>query len=227
MKPVDILFVGGDALDGKGERSGGVELRTADRLEQVEMASEFIDYIDAPKTRLVYGTRYHTGREEDFEEVIVGPWGGEKRKKHFKDIHYDDALLTKPDMSIQGHGFYNVDGCIVDDKHKIGGSNVPHGRMTALARAQLWNTLWNERLRQPKANIIARHHVHYHVFCGGPGWLAFTVPPLCWGTTFGIRECEGLVDIGMVYVDVFPNGRWTWDSILADFPEMVAEVESL
>lgn len=228
LKPIDVLFVGGDAIDGKGERSGSVELRTANRIEQTDMASEFIRLVGAPKTRLVYGTRYHTGKEEDFEEIIIGPRGGEKVKKHYRTVQFDNALTDgEGDMSIQGHGFYNVNGCIIDDKHKIGSSSVPYGRMTALARAQLWNALWAERQRQPKANIIARHHVHYHAFCGGPGWLAFTVPGLCYGTAYGIRECEGIVDIGMVYVDVFPDRRWTWDSVLADFPEMAAAVESL
>jgi hypothetical protein len=207
LQPIDILEVGGDAIDGKGDKSGGIELRTSDRLEQGDMAAEFINFVGAPKVRMVYGTRYHVGQKEDLEKAIV------------KNIHAD--------TTIQGHGFFDINHCIVDVKHKVGSSTVPYGRMTALAKAHLWNLLWAERKRQPKANIIARHHVHYHVFCGESGWLAFTIPPLCYGSAFGIRECESLVDIGMVYTDIYEDGGWTWNSILADFPGMEAAVESL
>ena len=207
LQPVDIVIVGGDAIDGKGDKSGGVELRTTDRLEQGEMAAEFINFIDAPQVRMVFGTRYHTGKDEDFEQAMIGH--------------------IRANTTIQGHGFFNINNCALDVKHKIGGSTIPHGRMTSLARARLWNMLWSERKRQPKANIIARHHVHYHVFCGDGNWLAFTVPPLCYGSAFGIRECEGTVDIGMIVVDIFNDGRYTWHSILADFPEMEAPVEYL
>jgi len=207
LQPIDIVIVGGDAMDGKGERSGGVELRTTDRLEQGEMAATFINFIGAPQVRMVYGTRYHTGKDEDFEQAMIG---------HIKG-----------NATIQGHGFFDINGCVIDDKHKVGGSTIPHGRMTALAKARLWNMLWSERKRQPKANIIARHHVHYHVFCGDGDWVAFTVPPLCYGTAFGIRECEGTVDIGMIKVDIFEDGRYRWNVILANFLEMEAPVESL
>ena len=39
LQPIDILIVNGDAIDGKGPRSGSTELLTTDRDEQVEMAA--------------------------------------------------------------------------------------------------------------------------------------------------------------------------------------------
>jgi hypothetical protein len=36
--PFDVVIVNGDAIDGRGERSGGTELLTTDRHEQVEIA---------------------------------------------------------------------------------------------------------------------------------------------------------------------------------------------
>ena len=47
LRPIDILICPGDAIDGKGERSGGVELITPDRLEQVRMAAEAVAYAKA------------------------------------------------------------------------------------------------------------------------------------------------------------------------------------
>jgi len=208
LKPIDVLIVNGDAIDGKGEKSGGIEQTTTDRLEQCEMAAKAINYAEAPKVRLMFGTRYHCGKEDDFEKVLVDKVCG--------------------NVSIQGHGFFEVNGCTFDVKHKVGSSGIPHGRATALAKARLWNVLWNhEHDRQPLANIIQRSHVHYVSYAGGPDWVAMTVPALSYGTSFGIRECEGIVSIGAVKVDVFPDGRYIWNYILADFPEMKAPVEYL
>jgi hypothetical protein len=39
LKPIDILFVNGDEVDGKGKRSGGTELISTDRSVQAEMAA--------------------------------------------------------------------------------------------------------------------------------------------------------------------------------------------
>jgi hypothetical protein len=208
LKPIDILIVDGDAIDGKGERSGGVEQITTDRLEQCRMAAQAINYAQAPIVRLLYGTRYHVGREEDFEQVLVDKCIG--------------------DVTIQGHFFGDINGCVMDVKHKVGSSGIPHGRHTALARARMWNVMWNsEHERQPKANIIQRGHVHYASFAGGPNWLAMSLPALSYGTSYGIRECEGLVNIGVTKVDIYPKGGYTWNYTLAQFPEMKAMVETL
>lgn len=208
LKPIDVLICNGDMIDGKGEKSGGVEQITTDRLEQVEMAAEFINLAEAKQVRLIFGTRYHTGRDEDFEQVLI------------------DKIRCK-NTSIQGHGFFDVNGCVFDVKHKVGGSSIPHGRHTALARAHLWNELWAAHGKQPKASVIQRSHVHYHVACSGKGWVAMTVPALSYGSSFGIRECEGEVEIGMVVVDVDSAGGWRWEPVFAEFKEMRAAVEYL
>ena len=46
LKPIDVLMVNGDCIDGRGERSGGSELITGNRMKQVEMASFAINYCD-------------------------------------------------------------------------------------------------------------------------------------------------------------------------------------
>lgn len=209
LKPIDVLIVNGDAIDGKGEKSGGIEQITTDRLEQCEMAAEFINYAEAKQVRLLHGTRYHVGRDEDFEMALV------------------DKINCK-DTTVQGHGFFDINGCIFDVKHKVGSSSIPHGRMTALARAHLWNQIWAaERERQPMANIIQRAHVHYFAYAGGRDWVAMTSPALSYGTSYGIRECEGQVDVGLLVVEIDKHGGWKWEPILAEFKQMAAAVESL
>ena len=64
--PIDILVVNGDAIDGKGERSGGTELITTDRNEQIYMAKTIIDWVNPKEVHFVAVTPYHTGVQEDW-----------------------------------------------------------------------------------------------------------------------------------------------------------------
>jgi hypothetical protein len=138
IKPIDILAVNADCIEGKGERSGGVELVTSDRHQQVLMAARAIEYTEAPIVRITNGTPYHVGATEDFESTL-------------KDI------LPNQKIHVSGHDFFSINGCNLDVKHKIGGSSVPHGRTTPLSRARLWNVVWNsEDERQPKSDILIR-----------------------------------------------------------------------
>ncbi len=208
LKPIDILAVNGDAIEGKGERSGGVELITADRHEQVAMAKEAIDYAEAPVVRIVFGTRYHTGKDEDFEAVL--------------------CQTVKGKAAIHGHDFLDINGCKVDLKHKIGSSGIPHGRMTALARARLWNVVWNsEHERQPKADILIRSHVHYYGYCGAANWLGITTPALTYNSAYGIRGCEGVVDVGLLVFDFEDDGSYSWRPVLAGFDKLKVKAEKL
>jgi len=209
LKPIDILIVNGDAIEGKGERSGGMELITPDRHEQVRMAREIIDYASATVVRLLYGTRYHVGKDEDFESLLRD------------SIHCTDVQSHE-------HHFFTVNERGVDVKHKVSSSTVPHGRMTSIARAHLWNVIWNsEHERQPRADIIIRSHVHYHQFCGGTSWLAITTPALCYNSSFGKRDCEGVVDVGLVCFDFDEEGGYTWAPILANFDDLKVQSESI
>jgi len=209
LKPIDLLIVNGDAIEGKNERSGGIELLTSDRHEQVKMAKEAIDLAEARKIRILYGTRYHVGKEEDFEKILA-------------------SLISCSDVDVQGHAFLDMNGCGVDIKHKVTSSTVPHGRMTSIARARLWNVIWSsEHDRQPKADILIRSHVHYFNYCGGQSWLGVVTPALCYNTSYGIRECEGLVDVGMTYFDFDDKGNYEWQPVLAEFKDLRVLSESL
>lgn len=208
LRPIDILVVPGDCIEGKGERSGGVELITPDRLDQARMAAEAIAYVKAPIVRVTYGTRYHVGKDEDYESVLVD-------------------MLRPADVTIQGHGFFSINGHKIDVKHKVGGSSVPHGRMTPLAKAVMWNKMWAAEGRQPKGDIFLRAHVHYFAECSGFGWRAMSCPALTYNSHYGVRSCEGLVDVGLVVFDFDDRGGYTWWPIQADFPELKVKAELL
>jgi hypothetical protein len=199
----------GDAIEGKGERSGGVELLKADRHEQAAMAAAAIDICEAQKVRLFHGTRAHTGKEEDFEDTIL------------------ESMKCK-DAAIGDHDWFRCNGEVFDIRHKVGGSTIPHGRHTAIARERLWNLIWNsEDERQPKATILLRAHVHFFSYCGASNWLGITCPALCYNSSFGKRECSGLVDVGILAFDFNESGGYTWRPILADFKLLKVRAESL
>ncbi|GAH16939.1 unnamed protein product, partial [marine sediment metagenome] len=184
----------GDAIDGTGWRSGGTELITTSLEEQVDMAVDVCNSVrlHGKKGFKIYGvngTAYHTASSDgdDWDSVLCEQAGWE---------------------SIGSHEWIDVNGCIFDLKHDIGSSSVPHCRMTALAKAKLWNQLWAVKGGQPNSNVIIRAHAHYNIHCGGPGWLAMILPALQGaGSKFGGRKCEGSVDWGITVVDVDNKGH--------------------
>lgn len=188
--PIDVAISNGDLVDGKGSRSGATELITADMLQQADMAATCIETTKAKKRICTYGTTYHaTADGEDIEAIAADRAGA----------------------SIGGHEWLDVNGLIFDCKHKIGASQVPHGRHTATARERLWNQIWAEQDGAPKSDVIIRSHVHYYAFNGDSDYLAMTLPALQgFGSKFGVRQCSGLVHFGFVHFDVQDDGSYTW-----------------
>jgi len=157
LKP-HIVIVNGDAIDGDGKKSGGTEQLTTDRLKQCKMAVKTLKTNPGkPKFFMSYGTGYHTGDDEDFEDIVAELIGAEK-------IGAEDTI--------------DVNGLLINYRHHIGRSGIPHGRHTAVAKERLWNLMWAERGEYPKADVIIRSHVHYYDHFVGFGWLGITSPAL-------------------------------------------------
>lgn len=185
------LIVNGDAVEGKGEKSGSTELITADRGEQTSMAIAALEIWKAPRIFMSYGTPYHTGASEDWENEIAK----------------SEKLNVE---KIGGHDWIDVNGLVFDYKHFVGASSIPHGRFASIAKERLWNLLWAEHDEYPKADIIIRSHVHYCRYCGAD-WLALTTPALQGpGTKYGSRKCSGTVEFGLIHFDVLSKGEWDW-----------------
>jgi hypothetical protein len=204
IRPIDILIVNGDSIDGRGERSGSRELITTDRRQQVKMACDCINFVEAEKIVLTYGTPYHVGNEEDWEDQIA------------------DGVDA---VTIGGHEFIDVNGLIFDVKHKIGSSTIPHGRHTPIAKEKLWNIMWREKKNQPDSNVIIRSHVHYFDYCGASNWLGMTTPALQGlGSMYGKRQCSGTVDWGLVWFDVNSQENFTWKAEIVEVELQAVEV---
>lgn len=204
LQPIDVLMVNADCIDGKGARSGGTEQLTTDREEQVQMAADAIKYAKAKEIYMTFGTGYHVGDEEDWEDQVASLVGARK---------------------IGSHIWVNVNGLIFDLKHHISGSQTPTGRQTPLARERLWNILWSEWDEYPRSDILIRSHVHYHVYTGGYHWLAMTTPALQgYGTKFGARRMSGTVDFGFVHFDVVDKENYSWGYHILKSSELRATV---
>ena len=189
-KPIDVLLVNGDAIDGPGARQGGTDVLTTDPAEQIDIAEEAIRYAEAKHVVMTYGTFYHTGVDTDWESVLARHVKAEK-------------------ISAEEH--VDINGLIINMKHTIGRSSIPHGRATPIARDRLWNLLWNERGQCPKADVILRSHVHYFHYTGEHNWLAMTLPALCGlGSKYGSRIPSETVDFGIVWFDIQDKERWSW-----------------
>ena len=198
LKPDKLMFLG-DAIDGKGLRSGGVEQITSSFEEQLKMFAIVLKTVNAKEISMVNGTPYHVGLDESFENFI--------------------RAMVNDDFSIKigGHEFPTVHGLQFDLKHKIGSSSTPYGNFTPQAKAKLWNRLWADRGGQPRADIIIRGHVHKFDYSGDDEYLAIVMPALQgWGSIFGVTQCEKVVTTGLLWFDIYDgttlnNLQWHWE----------------
>lgn len=194
--PYNVVVINGDAIDGRGERSGGVELITTDREQQCEMAVIAVRKALSKHTKvyMTYGTDYHTGQSEDFENIIANSLGAE---------------------AIQATLQLTIEGIVFDFRHHVGSSASPFGRATAVAKEQVWNVLKAARKEAAQAHIVVRSHVHYFAYSGNRDALALTTPALqAPGTRYGERRCSGTVDFGFVVFDV-DKEHYTWQPVIA------------
>lgn len=193
--PFDYCVANADLIDGKGKRSGSTEIMETDRHEQAKMAAAALEAM--PVTGgyyLTYGTPYHTGLEEDFEDTVADRLG-----------------VRKPYSSLD----LEINGVVFNFKHKIGGSQVPHGRGTSILRAKLWNQLWAERGEYPKAFYVIRSHVHYHQFAGDSRSTGIITPALQgYGSKFGARQMDGTIDFGYMIFTINSKGQSSWEAKL-------------
>ena len=209
-RPITTVVVVGDVIDGRGERSGSTELLTTDRFIQCRMAKKIITATKAPNVLMTYGTAYHTGEHEDFEDYLR------------------DLLECTPhikSVKLGAHEWLKENRTVFDIKHHAGGSTIPHGRATPLAREKLWNLIWADRKEQPNADVLIRAHTHYHVYVGDRKYLSISLPALQgMGSKYGARRCSGTVDVGYTVFDTYPGGGYTWEARLADLPQQKAKV---
>ena len=186
--PVDLALWNGDLIDGEGSKSGGSEHLDTSPEEQVEMAVACCRRVEARDHLFTFGTAYHTGKSADYERQVADRIGG----------------------PIADTQHFQCNGVNFNARHHVGNSQVPYGRGTAQYREAIWNALNAAAGLEPRAQVLLRSHVHYHVAVQDAQRLTMTLPCLQGpGSKFG-RRCTGEVTMGMVLFEVAPDSRWSW-----------------
>lgn len=185
---IDYLIVNGDTIDGKGTRSGGIELLTGDLFQQAEIAIECIKMIPTKEILMTYGTAYH-----------VASGSGE-------DMEYYIAKQCNAEIHSQLHWKVKGEGVTVNAKHHIGGSSTPYSRNTSPNKDMIWNVLWSDIGEQPRGNLFIRSHIHSYNMSENNLGMVVTLPALqAPRTIFGARRCSGTVDWGVVKFTIDKN----------------------
>jgi len=199
-RPVDLLVVNGDAIDGKGEKAGGTEIFLADRQDQYLCAKDVIDVVEAKEHHFTFGTPYHTGKGEDWERPLA-------------EI-YNAPIDPVAQFSIHGIGF-NV-------KHKVGASQIHYNRANQISKERLNNLIWADYNGQLNARIVVRSHTHGFIYAGDHRFLACVTPGMQgFGSKYGSRQAGNLIAVGFIIVDVYPNGTIDFDWFVMPFEVVV------
>jgi len=188
IKPIHVIAGVGDLIDGKGNKNGGAEIIIPSNIMQAKAAAEIINSIGAQKIYMVKGTPYHTGKDDDFEQIIADAVGAEK---------------------LQNSMYLRVNDCVIAMRHKVGRSTVQYGKATPLLKEYAWEQFMKQD-GDPDVNILIRAHVHYFFYAGFSNHVSMTLPSLQGASDFGEKECTGNTDLGIVYVDIYENGLFDW-----------------
>lgn len=214
LPELDFIGILGDLIEGKGKKSGGTELITSSMEEQSNMAIKIINKIriksckKGAKFILTTGTDYHTSSEGDEWENVI-------------------AKTAKVDK-IGAHEWIEINGLVIDIKHHIGASSVPHGRATAILRDALWNDLWAIEKMQPMADLVVRAHVHYYISIETSRKRAMTLPALQgMGSRYGAKRCSGLIDWGVVLLEINDKNDYIIHPIIRPIISQKARVMKL
>lgn len=187
---VDVLVVNGDAIDGKNTKAGGQHIYEASRIAQVDIAAECLSLVKAKRIYIVRGTEYHTGVEEDFENILSQQIGTD-------GVAYDALPI-------------NIGGLDFHFKHHTGNSSVPWTRGAAAVRSHVWQILERSLSGQKTPpDVSVRSHVHYFVQTRSSLGTVLTTPALQLSSSYGVRRCDGIHDVGFVYFDIENKNSWS------------------
>lgn len=182
-KPFDFGIFNGDLIDGKQGKQEGVELFVTDMNMQCNMAAAVIKFVRPSETFITKGTPYHTGKGEDFE----------------------NAIAIKTGATISGNIDLDINGVIINARHKVGGSGIENGRATPLLRERIVERLWAEMDERPKIDLLIRSHVHYYLQTTDVRGTCLILPALQAAMSRYGRQVTNCVDYGFCIVDIYED----------------------
>ena len=211
IRPVDVLLLNGDAIDGRGEKAGGVECITTDRTKQCEMAIRVIKVLQPKHVILTYGTTYHVASSgEEWEGAIAKTLA--------------DSNTFSGDVAVGAHEWFSVNGVVFDAKHHVAMGAAPQTQFSSITRDSIWQMLWAMRREAPRANIIIRSHLHTYLFAKTSDFTGIVTPGLQAYSKYGAKQVSRTIDYGFLHFDVTKEGNWTCVDHLARFAEFTPTV---
>jgi len=204
----DVVLIDGDGWDGKDPK--GKDVTEDCMVTQAEDCAELVAMLKPKKeVIMVTGTAYHVDHKgQSFEKCFETKLKLIMLERHGRHIRV--SIRRKLKTTINGW-------FVLEARHNIGGSAIPHGRATAPLRSQAWNVL-NAALsakvdgtavRWP--DLIVFGHRHYYMAAENawgdvivlPSWQAL-------GGKYGDEICDGHVDLGMVKLTVGATKESGW-----------------
>jgi hypothetical protein len=185
-----IVLLNGDMIDGRGKKGGGSEQIVTDEIKQIDMAIESCADMEAitgcKKYEVTYGTGYHTGDVNDFEDILAKELGVEAR----------------------GNSYFKLNKKTFHAVHHSGRSGVPGAYgLDAIMKASVQARLDVQKGEVPFCDVEVRSHVHYYRMDQNSMVTCLQLPALQFpGTKYG-RRCTGEYDVGMVQVVVLDSGQ--------------------
>lgn len=211
LAPIDIMVNNADAIDGNGIRNGGVELWETDRIKQAKAAIRFKQWIDKLNSKptvyyATYGTPYHSGNAEQFEEIVA-----------------DAFPLASGQKNISETLILDVEGFKMQFRHHMSGGSV-FTRGNAITRDAAIRIM-KEVIGYEKVNLLGRSHVHYHHrntdFLGK---VLQVIPALQMWSSYGEKLCNGITSFGVVAIDIHEGRIVKWHDYYTNNPIVTEKV---
>lgn len=188
--PVDFHGMLGDLVDGPGVKES-IGLLTTDMAEQVEMATEAAEVVQAKYRFICYGTPLHTVSTSSHEGAIAKGLGCEARETWR--------------LEFGGRKFHF--------RHVVGRSDIPYGQGTQVAKEIVRDELQSMAEGFDPAEFFARAHVHYYHQVETAKKTAFTLPALMLpnpdedGNIYARKLRTMYYDVGFVLVEIDQEGE--------------------
>jgi len=206
-KPM-VLGINGEPIDGGNPKNHGQQSTLPNVRDQCNTSVQLLAMIGAENIIMTRGSGYHVQIGDiPIEEFIAR----ELRAKRYRAYSGQDHTDVDGNNNLQAltdyFAIFKVSGKVFNMTHHVGYSKLELYRTTALAREMMALKLASDKY--PKADVIVRSHVHYHVRVGFTHSQGFTVP--AWKLPDGHLFRQGMAgtspDIGMVEVVIEPNGE--------------------
>jgi hypothetical protein len=196
---IDNLLVNGDVIEGRNDKSGGLELLPdLGNLGQLDIAQACIEYVKAKNVYITLGTGYHVDAKERFE------------KRLSKDLNKSNGCSSNYQIT----QYFKIEDVSFYARHKIGSSSVPHGRFNSLAKEREWHVIKAYEKFESAPDVCIYSHVHYFVDEGGISrgkkYKMMILPCLQdRGGTYGESQCSGIVNYGFISFKI-KGDKVTW-----------------